>query len=195
MIDALLYSVADHIRANMNYGITDCDIEEDGKPPPRCGNFYVAVHGGKSRPGDANDRNLYELFGFSVTLTMRITVPADSIGDQMMARNVALVPLGQRQGFQHKVEQLRGFLHMNWKMTVLQGQNPNSANDNLAAWATGTVYGFCEPARWQGMDVPKMVGGEWFDSEEDVGMGMVCELRFDGAKRFQAQTASVGPFV
>lgn len=169
---------------------------DDGRPPPRCGGVFVAVHGGLARPGDANDRNLFELFGFSVTLTMRVTVPLDRVGDQQIASNVALVPLGQRQGFNARVERLRAFLHMNWKITVMLGQQPPSANDNLAAWSTGTVYGFVEPARYRPSEAPRLVGGEWFAAEPDAeDVGIVEELRFDGAKRLQPQTAPVGPFV
>lgn len=197
MIDALLYAVRDSIRAaGMNYDSRSCEVMDDGRPPPRCGNFFVAVHSGRSSPGGANERNLDELFGFSVTLTMRVTVPLDRLGDQQIARNIELVPLGQRQGFNHKVEQLRGFLHSNWRITVLTGQTPNSANDNLSAWATGTVYGFVLPAKYRGEDIPKLVGGEWFAAAPDAkDMGVVTELRFDGARRLQPQTASVGVFV
>lgn len=203
MIDALLYAVRDGIRAaGMSYGKAECEITDDGKPPPRAGNWFVAVHGGRSHPGDANDRNLYELFDFSVTLTGRVTIALDRIGDQMIARNVALVdansiPLAQRQGFNAKVEQLRAYLHSNWKITVLQSQTPNSANDNLKAWGSGaTQYGFCEPARWQGSDVPTLVGGDWLGAEPDSqDFALKAELRFTGAKRFQPQTASVGAFL
>lgn len=196
MIDALLYAVQDAIiAAGMNYGTAECGIEEDGRPPPRAGNVFVAVHGGRVHPGDANDRNLYELYDFSVTLTMRVTVPLDRVGDQLMARNIVRVPLGYRQGFNAKVDQLRALLHMNWKMVVLQGQTPNSANDNLAAWSTGTVYGFVKPARYQGAEVPVLVGAEWFGAEpESEDFAIKSELRFANAERFQPQTASVGAF-
>lgn len=202
MIDALLYAVRDGIRAaGMNYGKAECEIMDDGKPPPRAGNWFVAVHGGRTRPGQANDNNLFELYDFAVTLTGRVTVSLDRVGDQQIARNIPLkdingVPLAQRQGFDAKVEQLRGFLHMNWGVTVLQNQTPASANDNLAAWATGTVYGFVEPARYQGAEVPVLVGADWMGTEpEDENFALKSELRFAGAKRFQPVLASVGPFV
>lgn len=180
----------------MGYDHAMCEITADGKPPPRAGNYFAAVHGRSTRPGPANDNNLYELFDFSVTLTMRVTVPLDRVGDQQIARNLDLIPLAQRQGFDAKAEQLRAFLHMNWRMTVLRNQNPPSANDNIAAWATGTVYGFCEPARYQGSTVPRLVGGEWFGAEPDIEeVGIVAELRFAGAKRFQPQTLAAGSFV
>ena len=203
MIDALIYAVRDGIRAaGFNYGIAECEIMSDGHPPPRCGNFFVAVHGGRSSPGRDNERNLYELFGFSVTLTMRTTLPLDRIGDQAIYRNSTLIPFRQREGFNAKLEQLRTYLHSNWKITVLQNQIPNSANDNIVAWTTGTSYGFCEPARWKGQDIARLVGSEWFESTSQDGdestddsIGIVSEMRFDGAKRMQPQTASIVLFV
>jgi len=197
MIDALLYSFRDGIRAaSMNYGHAECEIMDDGKPPPRCGNFFVAIHGGRSSSGPANQRNLDEMYGFSVTLTMRITVPLDRVGDQQIARNLERIPLGLRQGFNAKLEQLRAYCHMNWARTVLLNQTPNSANDNLAAWGSGTVYGFIEPAHYNRMETVRLVGGEWFAAEPDAeDMGIVSEMRFDNARRMQPQTASVGVFI
>ena len=211
MIDALLYAVRDGIRvAGMNYGKAECEImDEEGKPPARCGNWFVAVHKGQTRTDPTgNERNLYELFDFSVTLTGRVTVPLDRVGDQQIARNLMLkdvnnVPLAQRQGFNAKMEQLRGYLHSNWQITVLTGgytgplgQTSNTANDNLIAWCSGTVYGFCEPARYAGSDSPVLVGGEWFSAEPDSeDVGLKSTMRFTGAKRMQPQTAAIGPFV
>lgn len=196
MIDALLYAVRDGIRAaGFNYDAATCEIMDDGRPPPRAGNYFAAVHGGKNTPGPANSRNLDLLYGFSVTLTMRVTIPLDRVGDQLIARNVALVPQGQRQGFDHKMDQLRNFLHSNWKMVVLQNQTPNSANDNLAAWATGTVYGFVEPARYQGEELPVLVGAEWMGAEpESEDFALKATMEFAGARRMQPQTAAVGVF-
>ena len=195
MLDALLYAVRDGIReAGLNYDHASCEVMSDGRPPPRCGNFFAAIHDGMMR-SDA-DNQLNELYDFSVTLTMRLTVPLDRAGDQQIARNITRVPLGERQGFYAKAERLRRFLHMNWTMTVRTGQTPNSANDNLAAWATGTVYGFTEPMRFQSMEFPKLVGGEWFSADpeaEDVGIKAM--LAFGRARRFQPVTAASGPFV
>ena len=197
MIDALLYAVRDAIRAaSFNYGKAECEIMDDGRPPPRAGNWFVAVHGGVSRPGKANHRNMHELFDFSVTLTARVTVPLDRVGDQLIARNLELVPLAQRQGFNAKLEQLDRFLHMNWRITVLTGQTPKSANDNIAAWATGTVYGFAVPAASNGGEMPKLVGAEWMGAEPNSeDFAIKSEIRLSGAERFQPQTASVGVFV
>lgn len=197
MLDAILYAFRDGIReAGFGYGRAECEIMDDGRPPPRAGNVFVAIHGGRVRDGGANDRNLDELHDFSVTLTMRVTIPLDRVGDQLIARNLELVPLAQRQGFNARVEQLRGYLHKNWSRTVLIGQVPNSANDNLAEWATGTVYGFVEPARWQGAEPPALVGAEWMGAEpESEDFAIKSEMRLVGARRMQPQTAAVGVFV
>ena len=195
MIDALLYAVRDGIRAaGFRYGIAECEIMDDGRPPPRCGNTFVAIHAGADR--STADNQLHEYFSFLVTLTARVTVPLDRVGDQQLSRNLERAPLGIRQGFYAKRDQLRAYLHMNWQITVYTEQNPPSANDNLSSWLTGTVYGFCEPARYKGSSVAKLVGGEWFGADpESEDMGIVSEMRFEGARRFQPQTTAQGPFV
>ena len=197
MIDALLYSARDNIRAaGFNYGKAECEIMDDGSPPPRAGNVFVAVHGGNSSPGPTNTRNLDELFGFSVTLTMRVVIAADRIGDQLIARNLNLVPLGQRQGFNNKIEQLRTLLHMNWNMTVVQNQTPASANDNIVSWGFGSTYGFIEPARYNGAEIPTLVGGDWFGAKPDsTDFAIKSELRFTGARRLQPQSRDQGVFL
>jgi hypothetical protein len=194
VIDALLYAVRDGIRRLVpGYDVATCEITDDGRPPPRCGNYFAAVHGGTD--DSMSDNQLQEYLDFSVTLTMRVAVPLDRVGDQQLARNIARVPLGQRQGFYAKREQLRAFLHMSWERIVLVGRVPPSANDNLAAWLTGTVYGFCEPARYRGSEKPTLVGGEWFGSEPDAeDTGIKSEIRFARARRFQPQTLPAGPF-
>lgn len=195
MIDALMYAVRDRIRnAGFNFGVAECEIMDDGRPPPRCGKIFASVHGGRDRSTDSN--NLMEYYEFCVTMTMRVVVPLDRVGDQQIYRNIARVLVGEREGFRAKVDQLRRLLHMNWAMTVLTSQTPASANDNLASWTSGTVYGFIEPARFTGATAPRLVGGEWFGAEPDVeDIGIVSELSFARARRMQPQTASVGPFV
>lgn len=196
MIDALLYAVRDGIRASgIGYDHATCEITDDGKPPPRAGNVFVAIHGGTSN--STMDNCLHEEFGFKVTLTMRLArVAIDRVGDQLIARNLVLNPEGQRQGFNHKIERIRAFLHMNWCLTVLEGQTPMSANDNIKTWAEGTVYGFCEPMRYRGAEMPTLVGAEWFSAEPGEDMiGVKAEMRFDGARRFQPHFEPAGEFV
>ena len=167
---------------------------DDGHPPPRCGNIFIAVHEGASR--STQDNNLDEYFGWNLTLTMRVAVPLDRIGDMLLASKLARTAATGKPSFNARLEQLRAWGHMNCTITVLQSQTPASANDNLAAWNSGTIYGFVEPARYRGAEKPVLVGGEWFGAMPDaLDVGLKAELRFDGARRMQPQTAAVGPFV
>ncbi len=197
MIDALIYAVRDWIRAGgMNYDSSTCEIMDDGRPPPRAGNVFVSIHDGMVRSD--RDNQLHEWYEFSVTLTMRVTVPLDRAGDQQLHRNVTRVPLAERQGFWAKIDRLRALLHMNWKMVCLVNQTPNSANDNLSAWCDGEVYGFCEPARFLSAESMKLVGGEWFASDEEGDsepIGMKSTMKFGRCRRFQPVTEPSGPFV
>lgn len=196
MLDALMYAVRDNIRAaGMGYGKAECEIMDDGRPPPRCGKVFVSVCHGKER--STADNQLNEYYDFSVVLTMRVTISLDRVGDQLLHRNIERVPQGQREGFRARLDQLRAFLHMNWAMTVQMRQLVLSANDNLAKWnGNALTYGFCEPARYRGAEIAKLVGGEWFGAEPDAeDVGIKAEMRFEGARRMQPQTAPVGPFV
>jgi hypothetical protein len=197
MIDALLFAVRDAVRAqSFGYGSESlCDIQVDGHPPVGVGNIYVAIHEGNSR--STARRNLDEYFAFAVTLTMRVSVPIDRVGNMMEASKLARTPGKGQPSFNARMEQLRAFLHMNWTITVLQTQTPPSANDNLGAWTpSGEVYGFIEPAAFAGRDKPELVGGEWFGAMADANnVGLKCEMRFEGARRMQPQTAAQGPFV
>lgn len=193
MIDALAYAVRDAIRAaKIGYGYVDCEIMEDERPAPRCGKFFAAVHGVDSACN--SDNNLDERYSFTVTLTMRVTGSLDRAGDQELYRN-AVRTLARQQGFYARADDLRNLLHMCWPIVVLQNRTPQSANDNLAAWSTGTVYGFVEPPRWRGMEFPRVVGGEWFGAEpDDPAVGVKSALRFGDCRRMQPQTQPGGPF-
>ena len=195
MMDALLFAVRDGIRAaGYGYGTAECEIMGNGQPPVPCGNIFVAVHEGPSR--STARRNLDEYFAFLITLTMRVSVPIDRVGDQLLASKLARSYGKGNPSFNARMEQLRGLLHMNWNFTVVQGRTPNSANDNIAAWTPdGSVYGFIEPAGYVGRDKPELVGGDWFGAvPEAEDVGLKCELRFDGARRMQPQTLAVGPY-
>jgi hypothetical protein len=194
MLDALLYAVRDGVRT-IGYDAATCEIMDDGRPPPRCGNFFLAIHDGSTR--SVADNQLHEYYDFSVTLTMRITVPLDRVGDQQIARNIARIPLGIRQGFYAKAEHVRAYLHMNWSVVCQQDQTPSSANDNLTSWSTGTVYGFTEPMRFFSMEAPKVVYADWFqaDPDTDSAMGVKAELKFGNCRRFQPVMQPSGPFV
>jgi hypothetical protein len=180
MQDALLYAVRDAILGGgFGYDESSCEVMADGQPPARCGKLFVAVHQADSRPGPDNDNSLQEYFGFTVTVTIRAVAPPDRIGNSEIA-----VRQADRKGLNRRLEELRAFLHMNWG--VLQ-----DANNNLAAWATettGTVYGFCEPARYRGCSKPRLVGADWFSAAPGgkQQFGVAADLTFADCRRMQA---------
>lgn len=154
-----------------------------GNPFSKSGNVFVSIHEGPSR--STNDNCLMEYFSYRVTLSMRIAVPDDRIGSQMEALNMVRSQ-AQKSGFNARAEALKNLLHMGGaQWTVL-----TQANQYIANWCTTgtTVYGFCEPARYRGMDAPIPVGPDWFYANPgptSVAMGLKSELRFEDARRMQ----------
>jgi hypothetical protein len=176
MIDALLFSVRDAIRnAGYGYDYKTCEIMADEMPKPSCGDWFISVHQAASTSDMMNALNEY--YGFILTLTARVKgIPLDRIGDSLLA-----VKLANKLGFNRRAGQLKSFLHMDWG--ILQ-----DANDYMVAMEPDamSVNGFCEPAAFKGMDIPVLVGPEWFDAKPGSDqVGLKADLRFDGARRLQ----------
>ncbi len=183
MLDALLYATRDAIRdAGWGYDTATCDLAgPGGQPPARCGDVYVAVH--QNATASEMDNALDEYLGFLLTLTMRLgKVPVYRVGDRLLASNLARRPGPNGSwSFNARAEQLRSVHHMGWG--ILQ-----DANTNLVAWEPDAVVvaGFCEPARYRGLEEPRLVGGEWFGADpESTDVGLVASLRFEDARRLQ----------
>lgn len=185
MIDALLYAVRDLIRgAGLGYDQSSCAIMADGHPAARCGNIFVAVHA----RGDSSDmmNNLNEYFGWDCTLTMRVTIPLDRVGEQLLSKKLA-ADVARQIGFYRRAQDLKAIMHMNWQ--ILQ-----EANENLVELypQKPIIYGFCEPAQFVSLDDPVFVGGEWFGAEPDgTDLGVMAALHFDRARRLQPQAVFV----
>lgn len=184
MLDAILYSYRDAVRAALSYGTAECEVMGGPRPPPRAGDIFLAIHG--AAPTQDMDNALDERYSMTMTLTQRLKTPFDRSGIDVIALN----RLAAETGFNRRCEALRAaVLHMNWD--VLQ-----AANDLLAEVAGrqgyDSVYGFCEPMRYRGMETPQPCTGEWFGAEEgaDEGesiVGLKSDLRMEGARRLQAQ--------
>jgi hypothetical protein len=187
--DALLYAVRDNLwKAGFGYSQATLDLMDGPEPPPRCGEIFVSVHQAPLQTGAETDNKLDELYGFTLSLTQRINIAQDRIGNELIAVNLRKV------GFNRRCEQLRSFCHMAWG--IIQ-----DANNYLVAWAPenqGHVYGFCEPARYRGMSQPRVVGYEWFQAAppkegrvNPKDFGVTADLIFLDARRFQAFTEFV----
>ena len=186
MLDALLYAVRDGIRADLSYDARTCEIMADGHPPPRCGDIFVAIH--ELSTTGAGIGRLDEMFNFSVTVTQRVTIPLDRVGDQMLARKLARAKgPGNTPSFNSRCEQLRAYLHENWGL--LQDANTNIVD--LLPDAS-VAYGFCEPMKFRTMETPVFVGGEWFGAEpEAFEVGIKSELQFQDCRRLQGITTFI----
>lgn len=182
MIDALLFAVRDAIRTGgFGYDYASCELTgSDGKPPGRCGDWFVSIHQGASTSDMMNALNEY--FDFNVTLTARLSnVPLDRIGDQLLATKLA-----DKTGFNRRINALATFLHMDWG--VMQ-----EANNNLQKMMPDvlTVYGFSEPAQFAGAETPILVGSEWFSADpDDVDVGLKSSISFVRCRRGPQAIAS-----
>jgi len=183
MFDALLWAVRDALVNNevFEYDATTCAIMGDGHPAPDCGEVFVAIHDGSARQDMHNAKNDY--FNIFITVTMRCSdVPVDRIGDMRLAAK-----LTRERGFNRRCEEIANFLHMDWG--VLQDANQNLQEFNPQAVI---VHGFCEPLMYAGMEIPALVGGEWFWADpESADVGLKSELSFVDARRLQ----TIGEYV
>lgn len=192
MIDAILFAIRDSLWAS-GFGYNSsalAEIMDDGKPPPQCGNLFVSIH----EAGSTNTslRNLDEYFNWSLTLTQRVTVPLNRVGNMMLASKLARMPGKGQPSFNARVEQLKCWAHMNWTLMM-------TANANLTSYVPPNVtdfYGFVEPAHFAGTEKPILVGGEWFTvSPESDDTGLKAEIRLEGERRMQPQSQAIGPFI
>lgn len=173
---ALELAVRDSIQTTLFSGVTNpqtiCDVMDDGEPSPRCGDWFYAVHGESFNNGMQN--TLDETYSVTVTVTGKIRQPFDRLGTDLVNKATT--------GLNDRVQALK-YLHMNY--TVMA-----AANATILAAATGDVYGFCEPLRLASGTLPaRVVGASWFKADPTADLcGLVCDVRFVGARRIQPNT-------
>ncbi len=176
MIDSILMATQQALHtAEQGYSLENCRVMADGYPPAGCGNLFVAIHQGviSSRMDNALD----EYFNVTLTLTMRVSVPVDRVGDSLLAQRLA-----KNTGFNRKMNFLATFLHMNWEVIGI-------ANNILVELfpQADIIHGFAEPLRYKNSEMPGFVGGEWFASAPEAeDVGLKAEIRFEDARRLQA---------
>jgi hypothetical protein len=176
MIDALLYAVQGAIwDGGLGYSRDTARLMDGPEPPADAGDVFVSIHQDASKAGGYG--RLDEMFGFVLTLSMRLrNIPLDRVGDSLLA-----VKLARETGFNRRAEALRAYLHENWDLLY-------TANNYLleVSPGTGLVWGFSEPPRYHGEEVPMLVGPEWFGGEPDSGeVGLKADLSFGDCRRFQ----------
>lgn len=174
---ALLLAVRDQLRAlppvGLGYLPRECEVMYDGRPPPRAGAWFAAVHRGR-RSGQLHSECLdYEL-EFFVTVTARVNVPVDRLGaalyeasEKLDDRVDAIVALVQRQG-----------------VAILTAANTLLGSSFDQA---GQPRGFVERPYYLDDDNGRLVGDEhWWGLATEVPTGIAHTIRFGGARRVQA---------
>lgn len=182
MIDALLFAVRDMLRSPFfGYDERTCDIRASGQPPASIGNYFVAVH--QTGSSSEMDNALDEYLGFDLTLSYKIKVALDRLGDQELASRLARQPgPGGQPSLNARLDLLRSSLHMCWGLL-------QDANNFLVRVTTGQVdqvAGFCEPARYLGEELPRFESGAWFFADPAAdNVALVGVLHFGRCRRLQ----------
>lgn len=160
------------IGAGLGYTIQTCNLMFEGKPPPNCGAVFLAVHGGTIQ--DTARDSLDELYSVIITLTMRVSIPYDRGGTDLLAK--------AESGADERLRKLRAKLKH--KYTGLL----STANAAIlaSAGAGETVYGFSEPFTNSQIEQPRIVGSDWLHGDPNsTECGIAQNLVLSGARRLQ----------
>lgn len=165
---ALVLAAVARLQAANSWTSSTCEASIDGAPPPMAGELFAAV-----RPGlwicNRDDGGLDEEFGFDVVITRRLGfAPTDRQDSDVMTTSGAT-------GIMTVAETVRAQLHMSY--TVI-----DTANTTIG----GSADGFIEPVRFLSATPPRVVGADWFSSDQDdFQAGLMQTLTFGGARRVQ----------
>lgn len=174
-VDALMFGTRDMVRENLGYSAAQCElVGPEGEPPPRCGQVFLGIHQGEWR--NESTESLDEYFGVYATLTMRIGIPLDRIGELIASKTA------EQMGFNRRAERIRAFLH---KGEPVIGR-ANQWLMKMAPQGSDQIYGFSEPLIFNGMEPPHFVTGSWFGGDPgSIEVGIAARLSFDRARRLQ----------
>ncbi len=165
-MDELIDAVVAHLRTKLSLGAEFIDNQEDGKPPPVCGQEYYAISQGEWSNDAAN--YLDERLGVDVTITLRTPfAPVDRSNDAV------------GKVLRRKANAVKAALHMDYGVLALADTALTSANQ-----------GFIHPLVFLGCDRPTVRGADWFWAENDDGRsvdpsGLSITLKFGRAQRVQ----------
>ena len=166
---ALLQATLEDLRSALGYSEADSDVADDGRPHPRCGEHFAAVHptGEQGTLTTCFD----DLHNVSVTLTQRIQIPFDRRGR---------VYLLQADKLQRRANKVKIRIHSNYLLM-------NRANALIDEWEGSPQNGYVEPLFFLQMDArPREVSGRHFHAEgTSIEAGLVIEVRFGKARRIQ----------
>lgn len=177
--EALHFAVRDQLRLPSPEGLglrdIECEVMADGRPPPRCGDYFVSVHGAPSRRGLFHSGFTDEYIGVEVTVTRRINVPFDRLGTEVVDEAA--------RGVNAKVNQIVALLErQRYAVMTLANETIGSTFNE-----TDTPRGFIEPLYYQDSEKAKIVDASHFMSVEQRLSGVIVNIRFAGARRIQPE--------
>lgn len=164
----MLLAVRNEIRANLSYADKDCDTSIDGRPPPNCGQVFVAVHPG---PRTSTSREcLEEEYTVLVTVTMRVPPSWDRASQETVEKAAT--------GLEARADAIRVAIHRDCM--------DNRVRVRADALITGSVNKFVETLMFAGDQPVQEVGPEHFHAEGNKVAGLIMTLTFTSAKRIQS---------
>lgn len=174
MMRALRVAVLARLRAAVpngcGYAASHCDEgPPDGQPPPSAGTFWVSVHDGEW--SQTAEGYVEETFGVYLTVSERINVPIDRIGQKAVEEAT--------KGINDRCNTIRAVM-INQKYTIM-----NAANTTINALTDGPYDGFNEPLFYEGATGAELVTGDWFHGAVEKAAGIRKTLRFGRARRLQ----------
>lgn len=161
-------AACDAIKTALNLDYKAVAVMGDGKPEPRCGEFFCSIWGDDEREQGGGE-SIDEYFEFTATLTQRFNVPFDKVGKSLLQKATT--------GLLARARVVGLAIHMNY--TVM-----NAANTALWAATALNVGGFIEPARMKVGRV-RWVYSDWFHSDKGGECGLACDVTLNLARRIQ----------
>ena len=149
------------------------DVEPDGSPPPRAGNFYISVmENGTRSVGDAAQFALEEVHRVVVFVSIRIAATPQDRYDVILRRNTKGMKVLERQ-----------------VLRAVHGQQWIRSRANAIALAAGNMgvgdQGYLTPLYFEGRSQYAVRGADW-SSETNSSLGwVVAQLPFVGMRRIQ----------
>lgn len=160
---ALALAMRNLLRSLLSYQNHECETMLDGRPPPRCGPRFIAIHQGARRN---EQEGSYEItVAISVTVSLRVNGPWDKLGVKEI--NDATT------GIEKLISDIIA--------TVVKNQETLRVNANTLYGSTYPGFVECLQYVTDGPIVPRSPG--WFHGEDgDEDAGVSCEIKFDRAK-------------
>lgn len=170
----LLIAVRDHLRTKFVLDSKNIGIQPDGQPPPFVGDLYLAVYprGSSLAPGIGEIMSgVAESFSIGVCISQKITkAPRDRVADEIYVKAVSGVTV--------LADKVRAYVHQIWTSNISGANALLVGTDQIVEWF-----------RWEGTSAPRLVGPEWFWTDEEAAVqpvGLAVDVLFRDACRYQA---------